>query len=182
MTRGNPNSFSTFFLFGIFKTDFMKIIEAHLVGDPPVIFYLDYKDRHLVKDYIILNKRGYIVCRKRGDKKKINIPIGRIIMNVVGIKDVQVDHIDHNPLNNCRSNLRVVTNAQNQMNSRKRVGCSSKYKGVSNRYNKWRVYIKLNGESIYLGSYNDEIEAAKVYDKKAKELFGEYASLNFFTP
>lgn len=37
----------------------------------------------------------------------------------------------------------------------------------------------LNGKTIYLGSYNTSEEAARVYDTKAKELFGDFALLNF---
>ena len=60
----------------------------------------------------------------------------------------------------------------------------SKCKGVIwyKRDKKWRVCIKDRGKIINLGQYDDEIKAAEVYDKKAKELFGEFASLNFPTP
>lgn len=88
------------------------------------------------------------------------------------------DHIDRDKLNNQRHNLRLVTQAQNRMNS-----CSSSstgFKGVTwhKRKGKYEVKIMKDGVSYYLGSYHTKQEAAIVYNKKAKELFGEYAFLN----
>jgi hypothetical protein len=58
---------------------------------------------------------------------------------------------------------------------------SSKFKGVrlEKRAGKWRAQIKINKKYIYLGLFSDEEEAARAYDLKAQELFGEYAALNF---
>jgi hypothetical protein len=96
-------------------------------------------------------------------------------------KGLYVDHIDHNGLNNCKSNLRLCTNAQNQQNRRPNRGGSSRYKGVHKlkSYKKFRARIVHNKKAIHLGYFKDEIEAAKAYDKKARELFGEFAYLNF---
>jgi hypothetical protein len=57
----------------------------------------------------------------------------------------------------------------------------SKYKGVywEKRYRKWCAAIWFEGRNHYLGSFDVEIEAAKAYDRKAVELFGEFAYLNF---
>lgn len=95
----------------------------------------------------------------------------------------QIDHIDRNGLNNRRENLRAATAKQNRRNSRKYQrsrGTSSSYKGVSwhAARNKWQAHIKYN-KSKFLGRFDSEIEAAKAYDKAARELFGEYARLNF---
>jgi hypothetical protein len=96
-------------------------------------------------------------------------------------KDLCVDHIDHNGLNNTKRNLRLCTHAQNQKNIRSKRGSTSKYKGVSFRkkINRFIAEVSLKGKRYYLGCYKDEVDAAKVYDKKAKELFGEFAYLNF---
>jgi hypothetical protein len=92
-----------------------------------------------------------------------------------------VDHIDHNRLNNCRANLRVCTRRQNTCNRRKRTGSSSRFKGVSRGkgHRKWRVELLSRGRKIWVGSFTDEVEAARAYDRKAVEVFGEYAHLNF---
>lgn len=91
------------------------------------------------------------------------------------------DHIDHDGLNNQRSNLRPATKAQNLTNSRPRVGYSSSYKGVywSRTARKWTAQIKIDRKSTHLGYYADEKEAAMAYDRAARQVFGEYAYLNF---
>ena len=94
---------------------------------------------------------------------------------------LDIDHKNHDTLNNQRLNLRVCTRNQNCQNRDKRENCASIYKGVSrnNRTEKWNARIILNGKKKHLGYFDNEIEAAKAYDEAAKELFGEYARLNF---
>lgn len=92
-----------------------------------------------------------------------------------------VDHINGNGLDNRKENLRETNNTLNRANSRKRLGCTSKYKGV-NWYaatGKWRAQININHRAIHLGYFFNEEDAAKAYDRKALELFGEHAKLNF---
>jgi hypothetical protein len=95
-------------------------------------------------------------------------------------KHLVVDHIDHNGLNNRRSNLRLSSLAQNSCNVVSRKG-TSKYKGVHwKRINKkWVASIQLNGKAYHLGCFADEIAAAIAYDEKAKVLHREFACLNF---
>lgn len=103
----------------------------------------------------------------------------RFILNYKGL--LMVDHINGNPLDNRKSNLRLVTRAQNLMNTKPQVNKSSKYKGVyfSKNTKKWISRIIKDGVHYSLGVFTNEIEAAKTYDEKAIELFGEYARLNF---
>jgi len=112
-------------------------------------------------------------------KKQIKIRMHRIIMNAK--EGEEVDHINHNGIDNQKYNLRVCTVSQNMQNSKSNKNSSSQYKGVS--YNpmtqKCQVQIMYNGKFIYLGYYKDEEEAARAYDKAAIELFGEFACLNF---
>jgi len=91
------------------------------------------------------------------------------------------DHVNHDGLDNRKANLRNCTIRQNNANSRSARGASSKYKGVSwNRTRKkWAAYVKKDNKQLYLGLFENEIAAAKAYDKKAGELFGKFASLNF---
>lgn len=94
-----------------------------------------------------------------------------------------VDHIDHNGLNNQKSNLRLCTNQQNQMNQRPHRNSFSSLKGVDwcKANNKWRARIKVNGIRNHIGYYKDEIEAAKAYDMAAQKHYKEFAHLNFKT-
>lgn len=98
---------------------------------------------------------------------------------ILGIK--YVDHKDNNSLNNTRSNLRPYTSGQNAMNKHKQKGCTSKYKGVcwSTQHKKWKAYITFNHERKYLGMFETELEAAKIYDEAAVEYFKDFARLNF---
>ena len=91
-----------------------------------------------------------------------------------------IDHIDHDGLNNQRSNLRPATNTENQHNARSLCG-SSQYKGVTwlPRRRRWRAAIGDGGGTHYLGLFSSEIDAALAYDAAAREKFGTFAYLNF---
>lgn len=100
---------------------------------------------------------------------------------ILGTSNTIIDHIDMDGLNNTRSNLRECTNQENCMNQRNKKNTSSKYKGVSlvKVSGRYKAAIGFNYKTIYLGSFDSEVEAAKAYDCKASEIFGEYARLNF---
>lgn len=91
-----------------------------------------------------------------------------------------IDHIDRNPLNNRRSNLRFCTPRQNCFNQRPKLG-TSKYKGVCwhKKQKAWAAIIEMNGKATHLGFFRSESDAAKAYDAMAKKIFGQYAYLNF---
>lgn len=91
-----------------------------------------------------------------------------------------IDHINMNKLDNRLCNLRECVNSENQRNKPGLPGSSSIYKGVSLTANKkrWRARIILQKVHYYLGTFDDEKEAAIAYNKKALELFGEFAWLN----
>jgi hypothetical protein len=92
-----------------------------------------------------------------------------------------VDHIDCNQANNCRANLRLCTPNQNGRNRSKPVGTTSRFKGVSwhKATGKWAATIHFKRQAFWLGYFVDEVEAARAYDAKAVELFGEFARPNF---
>ena len=87
-----------------------------------------------------------------------------------------VDHINHDTLDNRKQNLRICTPQQNVFNSKKRIDNTSGYTGVNwhKISKKWRAQIRHSGKFIFLGSFSNKEEAHKVYQLKAKELFGEF--------
>jgi hypothetical protein len=108
----------------------------------------------------------------------ITVLLHRFILNAP--KDMQVDHINGDGLDNRRANLRICTHADNQHNRKKQKTNTSGYKGVfwNKQYKKWEVQIRAE-KKIRVGMFSDKEEAARAYDAKAKELHGEFARLNF---
>ena len=101
-------------------------------------------------------------------------------------KGMHIDHINHDGLDNRRENIRICTPSENAQNRRLRVDSRSGYKGVYQMPEKYKLnkrfqaHIQPKGQKrLRLGYYLTAEEAAKAYDKKAKELFGEFAELNF---
>lgn len=131
------------------------------------------------------DKHGYAYRREligklpNGNRKFKRILMHKVIMNRHICQEI--DHKNGDVKNNSKNNLRPATHQQNMMNRRKNEECSSKYKGVYRlkRYtNKWEAYVNFNSKKNYIGLFNDEITAAKAYNKLATELFGEFARLN----
>ncbi len=132
---------------------------------------------HIMKKASIYHL-GYAQRSIYKNGKIYSIFMHREIMGLVRGDKRQIDHINHNGLDNRRCNLRICTSAENHYNRKKTKG-TSKYKGVMLcKYDRWRAMIVKNRKNYYLGYFDNEIEAAKIYDKKANELFGEFANLN----
>lgn len=111
-------------------------------------------------------------------QKKVNM--ARLIMNCPF--DKIIDHIDHNTLNNQKVNLQICSRRENSLNRVKRNNTSSIYKGVSwsKTKQKWITQIRTpNTKRAYIGAFDKEYRAAMVYDLWAKDLYGEFAKLNF---
>ena len=108
-----------------------------------------------------------------------NLYIHRVIMEVIDSK-IHVDHRNQNTLDNRRENLRLTDkfgNARNRAPNKRRK--HTRYKGVTLRGKRWEAKIKIKGEVVNLGRFETDIEAALAYDRAARELFGEFAYLNF---
>lgn len=137
----------------------------------------DYEQLSKHKWYAKKNRNTFYAVRMIYKPKK-TILMHRVIMNAQPREEI--DHRTRYGLDNRKTNLRFCTHAQNLQNQQSQNG-TSKYKGVCwhNRDKKWHTQIKHNGKNIHIGYFNNEIEAAKAYDRKAKELFGDFAYLNF---
>lgn len=137
---------------------------------------VDFDDFPKVRDQKWRKDNGYA---SRSVTRIGRVYMHRVIMGVEG--DVQIDHRDHDTLNNRRSNLRLATVSQNGGNQLKTSKTTySKWKGVSKSCGDgtWRAYIQCDGKPIRLGVYATEIEAARAYNDAATRLFGQFALLN----
>jgi hypothetical protein len=88
------------------------------------------------------------------------------------------DHKDHNPVHNRRSNLRNCRPEENLRNRRRRRSKSG-FVGVYPRGKKWEASVRSGGKVVYREVFDDPVQAAKARDRKAYELFGSFAYLNF---
>lgn len=103
--------------------------------------------------------------------------LSRVIMGVTDPK-LRVDHKSRDIFDNRRENLRICDTRQNNTNQGPKKG--RKYKGTKQTSGgRFAAGIGSHYKYYYIGSFDTEEEAALAYDKKASELFGEFASLNF---
>ena len=109
-------------------------------------------------------KVRYVKWKKSGGGEVMNAPkykSGRTYMDhiIIGV-NVPVDHINHNMLDNRKSNLRIGTESQDTMNTN--------IKGVSIRNGSYTPHIKKDGRRLNLGVYANENDAywARWYAEK----------------
>lgn len=148
--------------------------------------YLDEKGCELFDKYKgwFINDGGYVVrCKLKIEGDDYKIKRIRFHRQLTGCPpSMEVDHINNNRLDNRLCNLRICQPHSNTMNKQKCRG-KCKYKGVNvsnkSKTNPFRAEIKLNRKKIHLGSFPTQEDAARAYDLKARELFGEFAWLNF---
>lgn len=134
----------------------------------------DDEDYEKLSRYSWSIHQGYVAAKVQ----RKTVPIARLIMNAP--KGMDVDHKNGDRLDNQKSNLRICTHQQNLQNTSKRRGMSSIYKGVHWKPSgTWRAATSKDGKKIHIGYFKEERHAAMAYDIWAKELFGEYAKLNF---
>ena len=107
-----------------------------------------------------------------------HILMHRLIMNCP--KDMVVDHINNNGLDNRKCNLRICTAIENHYNTKIHVSNKTGFKGVSlhKMSNKFEVRIRFNGKKLHIGLFDDKEEAAKAYDLAAKSYHKQFARLN----
>jgi hypothetical protein len=124
------------------------------------------------------HKYGYVISKKKINNKKKWL-LHRYILDIKNPK-IYIDHKNGNSLDNRKGNMRLCTHQQNLCNGKKTLNKTSVYKGVCFKKNskKWYAQITVNGKTKYLGYFYNQLEAAKIYDIKAIEYFGEFALTN----
>jgi HNH endonuclease len=109
------------------------------------------------------NNMGYVLRRERGTRRHIRLH--RLLCGIDGVshKVAEVDHLNHDPLDNRRANLRVVTHRQNMLNRKKGRGAwpVGEVPGVRLRPSgRWEAAIKVGGVPHYLGLFDTAEEAS----------------------
>ncbi len=148
----------------------------------------DYESLILMKWHAWFNKNGdsfyahHSVYRK--GKSPTVIRMHRHLMNVTNPK-IHVDHINGNTLDNRKSNLRICQSYQNNTNMRGlRSDNTTGFRGVGEYFyradKKWTATLSVKGNKIRLGYFDTPEDAARAFDKAARELYGEFCGkLNF---
>lgn len=159
-----------------------SVVEVKLTRG--LVTIIDAEDLELVSQWKWFASRGnstdYAQRNDRTHGIRKTVKLHRVILNAP--EGMHVDHINHNGLDNRKSNLRLCTLSENLRNRRKQKGCSSEYKGVVKRQGSrqitWMATVKVD-KKRHTQSFATELEAALWYDEKAKEHHGEFANLNF---
>lgn len=131
---------------------------------------IDLEDVDIVKSYKWgIDGRGYV----RGGNSR-NIQLHRLIMDCPD--DMVVDHINHNQLDNRKSNLRICTKQQNNFNKGLMTNNTSGITGVywDKSISKWRAEIRYNKIKFSLGIFNNFEDAVQARQEAEIEYFGEY--------
>ena len=140
-------------------------------------FYYDERDKKLVDSFKWHIVGGYVQTeigsRKDGTRKTLRLH--RLILQP---KQTEIiDHINRNPLDNRRSNLRICNKSQNGMNRGRQNNNTTGYKGVSlhKPTGKFRAYITVNGKTQHIGLFDTANIAHKKYLNKSRELHKEFS-------
>ncbi len=114
--------------------------------------------------------------------KWATITMHRFILGLKKGDSLEVDHRNGVGLDNRRENLRICTHSENMQNlHRMKKGRSCKHQGVFKieSSGRWMASIMKNYKSLHIGTYGTTDAAAHAYDKKAIELYGPDAKINF---
>lgn len=161
----------------------MKVIYPTNIRVP--ILVDDDKFEELSKHKWYLTRNGYAARSVwvKGKNTSATVYMHRYLLNPP--EGFDAEHMDWNRVNNQMANLRLATRSENMANVRrqKKKSAHSKYVGVSLMKNAklkkpWLAYIRKDYKTTYLGYYATEVEAAKAYNAKAIEVFGDFSSLN----
>jgi HNH endonuclease/AP2 domain len=157
-------------------TEIIKLTQGHVA----LVSAEDADDVGRFKWCASVGRGGRVVAARsfRREGKTVSVLMHRYIAKPLGLC---VDHIDRNPLNNARENLRIVTHAINRQNTSKQSNNTSGFKGVmrDKRSGKWIARIRAHAKTHHLGVHDNAELAALAYDLAARRLLGPLAATNF---
>ena len=138
---------------------------------------VDRADLPIIQPYIWrLSNVGYPITRVRSGRSGLEY-MHRIIMD---FPKGEVDHRNGNKLDNRRGNLRLATRSENQANNSLQSNNTTGFKGVYRFRNtgRYTASISINKKIVYLGVFDDPVDAAMAYDSAAVEHYGDFAMTN----
>lgn len=129
---------------------------------------------YVVSDYYTDDENGNRIRQSQ------QVLLHMFIMDSEGTRKIHVDHIDHNPMNNTKENLRVTDSSKNLRNrGGKNSNNSTGYRNVAYiKYYKSYVYavqLMVNGKNTTLGRFTDVDEAGAFAEKMRQKYYGEFA-------
>jgi AP2 domain/HNH endonuclease len=137
----------------------------------------DYEELSKYKWYAVKAPKTYYAYRNIRINKLKQKQIG-MHQHLLGFKaGFEIDHINHNGIDNRRENLRWATDAQNSANKPRQMNNSSGVKGVyfDTRKSRWRARLMVKGRRIHIGTFSSLIDAEKAYREAAEDILGEFA-------
>lgn len=173
----------------IFENDCVKI-ELPMKYGTVMYAIIDYEDYekvksfpytwHVSKDHKI---DGYYYCAavtyfpdENGIKKCSSISLHTFLTGTSGRKDVRADHIDRNPMNNRKANLRIVPSSANSKNRKgPNKNTVSGYRNVAFIDGKWSVQLQIDGKNKVLGRFDNVDEAGEFANAMRQKYYGEFA-------
>lgn len=136
-------------------------------------FIFDLGDYEIVRQFAwFINSAGYVATKYNGRNQLLQ----RLLLSPS--KNEVVDHINRNPLDNRRCNLRIATRQQNQFNLGVFQNNRTGHKNICAVGGKFAVYIKKDGKSMYFGRFTTLQKAVDTANEVRKRLFGEFAYID----
>ena len=126
-----------------------------------------------------VGNRWYAMRNVYDNGSRTKLRMHNVILQVSARKEV--DHKNHDGLDNRRVNLRAASRSDNNANGRQKIGRSG-YRGVWPSGRRWAAHIQRDGKRHYLGMFKTAEEAALTWNEAARWIHGEFAILNTIQP